>query len=86
MRRLILLATLLVPAMAFAQTGGPARSGTTTPAPVPSVPPATSQNDGTVTPPEQIAPGVTDGGGSAANAAPQSGAPREVTPGTAPAR
>lgn len=85
--RMVLIAAILLPVAAWAQTVGPADQpspgptappDTSTPAPVPSVPPETSQTTGTRAPAEQIAPSDrvdTRGEAGPANATPLSGGP-----------
>ena len=92
MRSLFLIAALALPCMALAQANAPAppvsnaAGPATTPAPVPSVPPATPQTGGISIPPEQIAPADRAGGraldAGPPNSAPFSGAPAGMPPGT----
>ncbi len=91
MRLTLFAAMLALPAVAVAQTGTPPVSNPTagpssTPAPVPSVPPGTPQTGATSIPPERIAPPGSGTGNatdtSMPNAAPLSGAPSSLNPGT----
>ncbi len=96
---LTVAALLLCAAPAFAQpTSSPSSTAASppsvssdvgagfTPAPVPSIPPASAQTSGPAALPEQIAPATRGGAGGTdagpTNATPFSAAPPAVTPGT----
>ncbi len=89
MRLTLFAAMLALPMLAQAQTNTqtpPPGGSAFTPAPVPSVPPSTSQTDGAVAPAERIAPpgtGTADQTDtSLPNASPLSGPPSSLNPGT----
>ena len=88
-RSTLLLAGLLVVATgARAQPVAPdatAKAPTTTPAPVPSIPPGTPQTGAPAVPPEIVSPAAKPGGAAVdsgpSNSSPFSGAPTTLVPG-----
>jgi hypothetical protein len=89
LRSLLIAGLLLLPLAARAQPAAPdatAKAPTTTPAPVPSIPPGTPQTGAPSVPPEVVAPAAPPGGATSdsgpSNATPFSGPPTTLAPGT----